>query len=112
MKEKTPWLKVVGGTDHNPDKRDDMLHIEPMHTATPQELLELWAERVSHMPVNFAQSRKAELVASYTTIVGDWTVSQLYTYLHRKDIWTRPSLTYVVTEEVANRKNKGDFSPL
>jgi hypothetical protein len=112
MNEKTPRLKVVGGIDHNPDKRDDMLHIEPLHEVTPQELLDLWVERVHHMPVDFAQSRKAELVATYTATVKDWTVSQLYTYLHRKDIWTRPSLTYVVMEEVVNRKNKGDFSPL
>ena len=112
MNEKKPWLRVVGGTEHAPKIDDDYIpHIEDSADTTPNQLLVLFTQVVSRMPVDFNQSINAELLKRYQLIVKSYTCGQLYNYLSNLDIWIHPTFTRACLDEVLVRKDASNYSP-
>jgi len=105
MKERPPWLKVVGGKDHKPSVEDSRI-------ATPEQLTNLFVKIVSsNMPADLGTSINDELLSGYKLELRSWTVDQIYGYLSRTDIWARPTFTKAVMDEVQHRIKTENFLP-
>lgn len=109
-----PWLKLVGGTDHT-SKRALESAGEPDSESIPrvkyQELVEVWEKVVGHLPADYNTASKPERVAEAAQQVRGWGISQLHSYLSQSGIWTHPSFTKAVIEEVTERIRLKNFSP-
>ena len=77
---------------------------------TPSKLLEMWSERGLQMPKDFAESVTERLVNDARSSVKEWTSGQLYTYLANDGLWSKPSFTQAVMDEVLWRKDIRTFN--
>lgn len=115
MSEKPSWLKVVGGTDHNPikenlDKQTVINQDRQAQEINQIQLITLWARVTGERPANFNASTTPRLVQENARVVRTWTATQLHEYLSRADIWQRPSFTKAIFDEIDNRIRLNNFS--
>jgi len=109
MVERPKWLKIVGGKDHKPEWGNSTPEIKA--EMMDSELVRLYKERKDNRPADLEERANKRMVEALSPSIRRWTKAQLHQYLSHDAIWTKPSQTLVVFEEIRERLLAGSLDP-
>jgi|GEM_PF-7107016 hypothetical protein len=75
------------------------------------DLVRLYLDLSGKPPANFEALVRADRKQEAAAQVRSWTVDSLHKYLSRADVWSRPSYTKAIFEEIRERMLRGKMSP-